>query len=97
MSVRAFLTMTGMALLLGGPAQAETLHRDTPVSSSQAMVKPARGATMDAVQQLLGSPLRKADPVGEPPITRWEYPGFIVYFEYQRVIHTVTRHAADRG
>ncbi len=27
--------------------------------------------------------------VGEPPITRWKYPGFEVYFEHQLVIHTV--------
>jgi len=89
--------MAGMALSLAGPAHAEALKVDSPVAENRAMVKPARGASMDAVQQMLGSPLRKVEPVGEPPITRWEYPGFIVYFEYQRVIHTVTRHAADRG
>ena len=24
-----------------------------------------------------------------PPIERWEYPSFTVYFEYQKVIHSV--------
>jgi hypothetical protein len=28
-------------------------------------------------------------PVGQPPIERWEYPGFIVYFEYRNVLHSV--------
>jgi hypothetical protein len=27
--------------------------------------------------------------VGRPPISRWEYPGFIVYFEHEHVIHAV--------
>jgi hypothetical protein len=27
--------------------------------------------------------------VGKPPISRWEYPGFIVYFESDHVIHSV--------
>jgi hypothetical protein len=29
--------------------------------------------------------------VGDPPITRWEYPGFVVYFEHHLVVHTVAR------
>jgi hypothetical protein len=27
--------------------------------------------------------------VGKPPITRWDYPGFSVFFEGDRVIDTV--------
>jgi len=27
--------------------------------------------------------------VGKPPISRWEYPGFVVYFEHEHVIHSV--------
>ena len=27
--------------------------------------------------------------VGNPPISRWEYPGFVVYFEHEHVIHSV--------
>jgi hypothetical protein len=33
-----------------------------------------------------------AGPVGEPPITRWDYDKFVVVFEYNRVIHSVTKH-----
>ena len=28
-------------------------------------------------------------PSGKPPITRWDYDGFSVYFEHQHVIHAV--------
>ena len=27
----------------------------------------------------------------QPPITRWDYPAFSVYFEHDRVIHAVAR------
>jgi hypothetical protein len=53
---------------------------------------PARGMTMDRVQARFGAPRNMAGPVGEPPITRWEYPGFVVVFEYRHVIHSVEKH-----
>jgi hypothetical protein len=28
-------------------------------------------------------------PVGDPPITVWYYPAFNVYFEYNKVLHSV--------
>ena len=59
-----------------------------PTASEQAN-RPARGMSMDRVEATFGAPLNRVPAVGEPPITRWEYPGFVVYFEHQRVIHTV--------
>ncbi|MGD9387485.1 MAG: hypothetical protein PVI87_04575 [Gammaproteobacteria bacterium] len=53
---------------------------------------PVRGATMERVRQLFGPPNSMAGPVGEPPITRWDYDKFVVVFEYNRVIHSVTKH-----
>lgn len=50
---------------------------------------PTRGMTMTRVESTFGAPSNRVAPVGQPPITRWEYPGFIVYFENQHVIHTV--------
>lgn len=58
-----------------------------PGASQQAM--PARGMSMDKVEAQFGSPSERLPAVGEPPITRWKYPGFEVYFEHQLVIHTV--------
>ena len=31
-------------------------------------------------------------PVGQPPITRWDYREFSVYFEYDHVINSVRHH-----
>lgn len=53
---------------------------------------PVRGATMDRVRQLFGAPQSVSGPVGEPPITRWNYDNFVVVFEHNRVIHSVARH-----
>lgn len=55
---------------------------------------PARGTLMQAVRQQLGEPLKRYTPVGggtpqHPPITRWDYAGFSVFFENGHVIHTV--------
>jgi hypothetical protein len=35
--------------------------------------------------------LSKNSSVGEPPISSWEYEPFVVYFEYDRVIHSVAK------
>ena len=56
---------------------------------------PGRGMTMDTVQSRFGSPSQKLAAVGNPPITRWEYPSYVVYFEYQHVIHSVLKHNAS--
>ena len=52
---------------------------------------PARGMTMGKVEAAFGVPTQRVAAVGQPPITRWEYPGFVVYFEHQHVIHSVVR------
>jgi hypothetical protein len=53
--------------------------------------RPASGMTEASVEAAWGAPVNKIAPVGEPPISRWEYQSFIVYFEYDRVIHAVMK------
>lgn len=50
---------------------------------------PQRGMSMNKVESQWGAPNSRRAAVGQPPITRWEYAGFVVYFEYDKVIHTV--------
>ena len=52
-------------------------------------LRPARGISMDRVEAQFGPPTMRQAAVGDPPIERWDYPGFAVYFEYEYVIHTV--------
>jgi hypothetical protein len=44
---------------------------------------------MEGVKAKFGSPVQEASPVGTPAITRWEYAGFVVFFENDKVLHTV--------
>lgn len=53
--------------------------------------KPTRGMTQANVQASFGSPQNTRAAVGEPPITRWEYADFVVFFEFDRVIHSVSK------
>ena len=51
--------------------------------------RPNRGMSMETVEAQWGAPLTKRNAIGDPPITRWEYQAFVVYFEYSNVIHAV--------
>ncbi|MDF1629756.1 MAG: hypothetical protein P1U78_08175 [Alcanivoracaceae bacterium] len=53
---------------------------------------PDRGITQDAVRKQFGNPASQVAPVGTPPISRWVYDDFTVYFEGRYTIHAV-RHA----
>jgi len=84
---------TLLALTLG--LAAVPLHAETLLVDDQVLVKPAtmelpaRGAAMKTVEARFGAPLARHVAVGKPPITRWDYQGFSVYFEYDHVVHAV--------
>ena len=50
---------------------------------------PGRAMSMEMVQNRFGEALDKSPTVGDPPITKWTYPNFTVYFESEFVIHAV--------
>jgi hypothetical protein len=78
------------AVLAGGFAGAATVAVDNGIAVKETDVAtPARGMTMDQVATKFGAPVTKVPAVGKPPISRWEYPGFVVYFEADHVIHSV--------
>ncbi|MDN5863709.1 MAG: hypothetical protein L0I62_00605 [Gammaproteobacteria bacterium] len=65
-------------------------------SSGAAQASPSRGMTMAEVRARFGDPQRimPPDPATaqgplKPPIIRWVYPDYTVYFERSIVIHTV--------
>lgn len=86
-----WLVSVAAALALSGSALADELGVPAPGSGAD---KPSGGMSMESVEAKYGAPSRRVPAVGgastaQPPITRWEYPGFIVYFENNHVIHTV--------
>jgi hypothetical protein len=83
-----------LLMILGAPAAvySDTLIVDE-MESAQATAdsRPSRGMTMEKVAETWGDPVSRPSPVGDPPIARWEYDQFVVYFEYQNVIHAVAK------
>jgi len=82
------------AMAVATPAvMAETV--EIPVGQQGAGLKniktPPRGMTKEQVQQTFGAPLSKSNPVGEPPISFWEYKNYAVYFEKNLVLDTVLK------
>jgi len=76
--------------LLALSARAETITDGDQVTvRASDIARPARGMTMHAVEAKFGAPQDRHPAVGEPPISRWDYPGFSVFFEKDRVIHAV--------
>ena len=50
---------------------------------------PAKGMSKARVKSLFGEPLEEVPAKGQPPISRWKYQEFTVYFDSNTVIHCV--------
>jgi len=71
-------------------AAAETTYQASAVSESVfAGSVPTNNLTMVQVREEFGQPDSEVPAVGEPPITRWVYAQYTVYFERDRVITSV--------
>lgn len=85
---------TTLVLLTAGislPVTAEVMQlpSDAAQTGQQQMNMPVRGMHMDQVRAQFGKPKEILPAVGEPPITRWIYDGYTVYFEHSYVIQSV--------
>jgi hypothetical protein len=87
--------------LLSACAAASAAVAETIVVNDQVQVResqidrPKRGSTMGEVEKRFGAPLTRHPTVGggsphQPPITRWDYNGFSVIFERDRVVDSVS-------
>jgi hypothetical protein len=95
--IPAAIALCSLVYSLGvaGAALAETIVVNDQVQVRDSGVdKPKRGVTMTQVEKKFGPPVTKHDAVGKPPITRWDYQGFSVFFERDRVIDAVTTTSA---
>lgn len=88
---KPFATLALLALAASA-AHADTLLIDGLDMDAQTKnARPKAGMSMTAVESTYGAPAERRGAVGTPPITRWDYPAFSVYFENDRVIHAVAR------
>lgn len=88
---RKFLLVLSLVMAMGVGAQNLDMGATDRSGTFDAPGKPTRGMTQQAVEANYGAPQNMRSPVGDPPITRWEYAGFVVFFEYDKVIHAVSK------
>lgn len=85
--------VTGMLLMaVSSVAAAEVIK--IPVGSqnaSSSVDRPRLGMLKPAVVSHYGEPQQRHPAVGNPPIERWDYESFSVYFEYDHVVHSVMK------
>jgi hypothetical protein len=90
MHKQSFSLAAVLLVALAGGARADMIPTDNGIAvKDSGVAAPARGMTMEQVASRFGKPENKVPAVGKPPISRWEYPGFVVYFENDHVIHSV--------
>lgn len=92
MHKRVYAVIGLMAGLAAAQIHAQNLEMtESPAAS---VTGPSRGLSMTQVERRFGEPTQRIAAVGAPPISRWVYPQFVVYFEGSYVIHAVARRDA---
>jgi hypothetical protein len=77
-----------LGALLSPAAFGDVLVLDE-VRQVEKMDLPKNGLSKSEVESRFGTPSKRHDAVGEPPITRWDYETYSVYFEYDLVLFSV--------
>lgn len=87
------IAFVSAALLFAGLTSADNLRIPLGQQASAGQTSlPSRGASTQSVMARHGEPAQRHRPVGQPPITRWDYADFSVYFEHDEVVHSVHQH-----
>jgi hypothetical protein len=84
-----FSSLLVATFMFSNSLQAEEVKVPVGSQGEASISVPDSGMSKQAVQDKFGAPTAMNGPVGEPPISVWKYNGYSVYFEYDRVIHTV--------
>lgn len=87
-SIRNFLFVATLVLAGTGQAIADVLLLKS-IETAPDISTPQTGINMANVRVTFGEPASEDDAIGDPPITRWNYPEYSVFFEYDLVLHSV--------
>jgi hypothetical protein len=88
----ALLFGMGVCLLSSGTvAEVIKIPVGSQHTSATNVDRPALGMGKIRVLEDFGEPVQRHAPVGNPPIERWDYELFSVYFEYDHVVHSVLK------
>lgn len=83
------ILIAASSIMFAPTAIAESVSMQVSEQGDQYQQTPNNGQKMENVEIEFGTPIQKISAVGEPPITKWVYQGFTVYFEHEIVLHTV--------
>ncbi len=92
------IVFIAILLLVSVAASADVLIIDE-VRQVARMDLPENGQTMTSIESIYGTPGQRHQAVGDPPITRWDYQNYSVYFEYELVLFSVLHpgHVVERS
>lgn len=95
MSSRIIFLLAILLLAFNSEAKDEILLlkaiTEEPPNTTEGIPRPNPGMLKDNVMTVFGEPDEESRPVGNPPIYKWVYPGYVVFFEGDRVINTVVK------
>lgn len=94
---KTFLLAATIGMTLAANARADELNMPEPETPAATSL-PQRGLSQANVLRVYGDPLTRHEPAGggsakQPPITRWDYDGYSVFFENNTVIDVVVKDA----
>ena len=82
------IVFIGFLMLMAGMASADVLILDE-VRQVERMDLPKNGYTKAVIESKYGAPRQRHQAVGDPPISRWDYADYSVYFEHNLVLFSV--------
>lgn len=82
------IVFVAFLLIASSPVYADVLIIDE-VRQVQKLDLPSNGQTKAGIEARFGAPKARHDAVGDPPISRWDYDTYSVYFEFDLVLFSV--------
>jgi hypothetical protein len=95
LSIVVVLSLPALPSAWSAGSEATGSARGNATSQQAGEDRPDKGMSMHRVEQRYGKPLKILKPLGKPPITRWVYKNFTVYFEGRYVIHSVKNYLGE--
>ena len=87
-----FRVLAATAILLFGLSanlSAELIETPSGKKEAYSIKLPGRSMSKQSVRKEFGKPAEISAEVGSPPISKWRYDNFTVYFEDRYVIHAI--------
>lgn len=78
-----------LSMVFSSLSYAESVALSVAEQGNQSVQTPHNGQKKENVEAQFGTPIERVSAVGEPPISKWVYQEFTVYFENDTVLHAV--------